>query len=136
MIELYPEIRLLHIVAALTSGAFFLLRGVTVQTGGQWAMAAPVRFLSYGIDTVLLAAAVLLVIILPASVYGNGWLPVKLVLLVIYIVLGTFALKRGRTARVRLICFISALLVFACMYAIARMHHPLGPFLVTREWLS
>ncbi|MEJ2299673.1 MAG: SirB2 family protein, partial [Woeseiaceae bacterium] len=58
--------------------------------------------------------------------FGNGWLWAKLGLLLVYVGLGTYALKRGRTPRVRLACFIAALLVYAGMYTIARAHHPLG----------
>lgn len=136
MYEYYPEIRIVHIVAVVSSGALFLLRGIAVQAGKRWAMAPPLRYLSYGIDTVLLTAALVLVGILPTATYGNGWLTVKVALLVVYIVLGTFALKRGRTARVRLVCFVAAVLVFACMFAIARTHQPLGPWLLIKGWLT
>ena len=56
MIEFYPEIRTVHIAAVLASGSLFLMRGVALQAGarGRWAMAAPMRYLTYGIDTVLL----------------------------------------------------------------------------------
>jgi uncharacterized membrane protein SirB2 len=47
-------------------------------------------------------------------------------LLVVYIVLGSFALKRARDARLRLVCFLAALLSFAAIIAIARTHDPLG----------
>lgn len=76
--------------------------------------------------TGLLTAAMLLLTILPAALYANGWLAVKIVLLVVYVVLGVFALRRGRTWRVRAVCYAAALLSFAQMYFIARMHHPLG----------
>ena len=62
-------------------------------------MAAPLRYLSYSIDTVLLTAALMLLTILPGAMFANGWLATKLVLLVAYVVLGSFALKRGRTPR-------------------------------------
>ena len=136
MLEYYPDIRLLHIAAVLVSGSLFLVRGAAVQAGGQWAMAAPARYLSYGVDTVLLTAALMLLAVLPSAVYANGWLTTKIALLVTYILLGTFALKRGRTARVRLTCFVAALLVYLCMFAIARAHHPLGPLMIIRDWLS
>jgi uncharacterized membrane protein SirB2 len=128
MIEFYPEIKWLHVAAVIASGSLFLLRGVAVQAQAHWPMAAPVRYLSYGIDTVLLAAAVMLVAILPAVLYANGWLTVKLVLLAVYIGLGTFALKRGRTPGVRLASFVGALAVYGSIIAVARTHHPLGPF--------
>jgi uncharacterized membrane protein SirB2 len=126
VIEFYPQIKLVHVAAVLASGGLFLLRGLVIQAGQRWAMAAPVRFLSYGIDIVLLSAALMLVAVLPSAVFANGWLWAKLGLLVGYIGLGTFALKRGRTPRVRRACFIAALLVFGAMYTIARAHHPLG----------
>ena len=128
MIEFYPQIRMVHIVAVLLSGAVFLLRGSGVLAGARWPMALPVRLASYTIDTVLLTAALMLVAVLPSAVFANGWLATKLVLLVVYIGLGTFALKRGRTPRARAVCFVLALAVFGCMLAIARAHHPLGPF--------
>ena len=125
----YPEIWAVHVVAVLASGSLFLLRGLVLQGGtrGQWAMAAPLRYLSYGIDTVLLGAALMLLAIVPGAIYANGWLAAKLTLLAAYIGLGTFALKRGRTRRVRLVCFVAALATYGLMLAIARTHDPLGP---------
>jgi len=129
MIEFYPQIKLVHVAAVVASGSLFLLRGLVLQAGarGRWAMSAPLRYLSYSVDTVLLTAALMLLTILPAAIYANGWLAVKLVLLVVYIGLGTFALKRGRTRRTRLACFVAALAVYGAMLAIARTHDPLGP---------
>ena len=129
MLEFYPQIKALHVAAAIASGLLFLLRGLVLQAGarGRWAMVAPARYLSYSIDTVLLAAALVLLAILPAAVFANGWLTVKLLLLVAYIILGTFALKRGRTRGTRLACFTGALAVYASMLAVARTHDPLGP---------
>jgi uncharacterized membrane protein SirB2 len=127
MIEFYPQIKFVHIAAVLASGALFLLRGLAVQRSARWPMAAPVRWLSYGVDTVLLAAAIMLLAILPGAVYANGWLTTKLTLLVVYIVLGTLALKRGRTRGVKLAAFLAALAVYGSIIAIARLHHPLGP---------
>ena len=127
MIEFYAQIKWVHIAAVLASGSVFLLRGLMVQAGRpQFAMAAPVRFLSYSIDTVLLTAALMLVTILPGAMFANGWLTVKLVLVVVYVVLGTLALKRGRTPRMRTTCYVLALLVFGFVLSIARAHQPLG----------
>lgn len=136
MIEFYPQIKLLHVAAVIASGGLFLLRGVAVQGGAGWAMLAPVRYLSYGIDIVLLSAALMLVAVLPAAVFANGWLWCKLALLAVYVALGTFALKRGRTPAVRRSCFGAALLVYGTMFAIARAHHPLGALQYIAAWLA
>jgi uncharacterized membrane protein SirB2 len=54
-------------------------------------------------------------------------------LLLFYIVLGSFALRRGRTARTRALCFAAAIATYAAMLGIARAHHPLGWL---APWLS
>jgi uncharacterized membrane protein SirB2 len=126
VIEFYPQVRAVHISAVLASGALFALRGAGVLGGMRWPLAAPLRYLSYAIDMVLLTAALMLVAMLPAAVFANHWLTAKLALLVIYVVLGSFALKRGRNARVRAICFGSAIVVYAFILGIARTHQPLG----------
>lgn len=126
MIEFYPQVRAVHIGAVLASGALFALRGAGVLGGMRWPQAAPLRYLSYSIDTALLTAALMLVAMLPAAVFANHWLTVKLVLVVTYVVLGSFALKRGRSARVRAVCFGAAVAVYAAIFGIARAHQPLG----------
>ena len=126
MIEFYPQILAVHIGAVIASGTLFALRGAGVLSGARWAMAAPMRYLSYSIDTVLLTAALMLIAVLPAAVFANHWLTVKLTLLVLYIALGSLALKRAPTGRARALCFAAALGVYAAMFGIARTHHPLG----------
>jgi uncharacterized membrane protein SirB2 len=53
----------------------------------------------------------------------------KVALLVVYVVLGSIALKRGRNRRIRLAAFVAALLTVAFLVTVARAHHPLGLFL-------
>lgn len=126
MLEFYPQIKSVHIAAVMASGLLFLLRGTAVQIGATWAMAAPLRYLSYSIDTVLLTAALMLATILHQYPFVQGWLTAKVLLLVCYVVLGSFALKRGRSRAVRTACWIAALLVYLYIVSIARTHDPLG----------
>jgi uncharacterized membrane protein SirB2 len=126
MIEFYPQIRLLHITCVVLSGALFFVRGTGVLAGARWPMRLSVRLASYSIDTVLLTAALMLVTMLPGAVFANGWLTMKLVLLVVYVVLGSLALKRAHTPRARRLCFISAAATYLFMFSIARAHDPLG----------
>lgn len=128
MIEFYPEIKWVHIAAVSASGLLFFLRGLAAQFGASWAMAAPLRYLSYTIDTVLLTAALMLATILHQYPFVHAWLTVKVLLLVLYIVLGTIALKRGRTAAARRSAFVAACTVFLFIVSVARAHQPLGIF--------
>ena len=105
MIEFYPQIKAMHIAMVIASGFLFALRGAGVLAGMRWPMRLPVKL---------------------HAMFANGWLAAKLVLLVVYIGLGTFALKRGRTPRTRAVTYVAALCVFAFIVSIARAHHPLG----------
>ena len=126
MIDLYPQVRLAHIGLVLVSGILFAARGVGVLAGAQWSMVPAVRRLSYTIDTALLSAALWLLYILDINPFVVPWLSTKIALLLVYIVLGTLALKRARSTRVRLLCFVAALLCFGFMLTVARAHQPLG----------
>jgi uncharacterized membrane protein SirB2 len=130
MIEFYPQIKWVHVAAVICSGLLFALRGGAQILGARWTMAAPLRFLSYGIDTALLTAALMLATILHQYPFVHAWLTVKVLLLVVYIVLGTFALKRGRTAGVRIACYLSALAVYLFIASVARLHDPRGIFAI------
>ena len=127
MFEFYPQIKAVHIACVLLSGALFALRGLLVQVGragaAHW---APLRYLSYTIDTTLLTAALMLLTLLPGTYFANGWLTVKLVLVVGYVVLGSLALRRARTPGARRIFLAAALAVYVFILGIACMHHPLG----------
>jgi uncharacterized membrane protein SirB2 len=124
--EFYAEIRSVHIAAALASGTLFFLRGAVLFSGRQWALAAPVRYLAMGIDTVLLAAAVALTTIVRQYPLVDAWLTAKVALLVLYIGLGLVAFWKGRSRGVRVCAWAAALVVFAAIYSVARAHHPLG----------
>ncbi len=126
MLDYYPLIKAVHVGAAALSGTLFTLRGIARLAGAGWPLAAPVRYLSYAIDSVLLAAALALLALLPGAVFANHWLTSKLVLLVAYIALGIIALRRARCARMRITSFVLALLAFTLMVGIALAHHPLG----------
>src|SRR5512147_1807877 len=109
MLEFYPDIRWVHICAVIASGSLFALRGAGVLAGARWPMWAPLRFLTYTIDTVLLTAALMLTTILQQYPLVQAWLTVQVLLLAVYIVLGTFALKRARTRGSRALCYAAAL---------------------------
>ena len=81
---------------------------------------------SVAIDVCLMAAGIGLWTMLSLHPAQQPWLGVKLVLLLVYIVLGSLALKRARGRRARFVCYVAALAVYGGMVSIARSHHPLG----------
>lgn len=126
MDEFYLQIRTVHIASVMASGTLFFVRGIAFNLfGWRWALALPLRYLSWTVDTVLLTAALMLMTIIHQYPVVNGWLTVKVLLLVPYIVLGYMAL-RGSSRKVRLASLAGATLTFLYIYSVARAHHPLG----------
>lgn len=89
-------------------------------------MAKPWRMTSYGIDTALLVAGVMLWAVLSLNPSSSPWLGAKLMLLVLYIVLGSLALKRARSLEVRAASYVAAVVVYLFMVSVALARHPLG----------
>ncbi len=126
LIDFYASIKHAHVTLVTLSGALFAVRGAAVMAQRDWALRRPWRLLSYGIDTLLLAAGITLWSLLALNPVRSPWLGTKLLLLVLYIALGSWALKRGRSAAVRRLSFGAALIVYLFMATVALRHHPLG----------
>lgn len=129
MIAYYLQIKHAHIALALASGGLFALRGLLVLAGRQrWARQPALRYLSYTIDTLLLTAALMLLVVLQLNPVTTPWLVVKLLVLVLYIVLGYLAIGGTRPRGKRALLYLAALASFGFVYSVARTHHPLGVF--------
>jgi uncharacterized membrane protein SirB2 len=128
MAEYYFGLRHAHIGLALLSVSLFVLRGSLMLAQSPRANAAALRYTSYGIDTLLLTAALMLMSVTRQFPFATGWLTMKVALLAVYVVLGSVALQRGRTRRTRALAFVAALLTVAFVVSVARAHHPLGVF--------
>ncbi len=125
----YSYVLLVHIGAVIMSGGLFFSRGLAALLGAGWPRARLVRTLSYAVDTVLLAAALTLVFILPKQVFANHWLSLKLVCVAGYIVLGIAAMRPSMPKSWRWLAFVAGEGLFINIIGIAVTHNPLG-------WLS
>lgn len=122
---LYAALKVVHVGAVVLSGAGFVLRYVLSVTrprpAGAWVRVAP-----HVVDTVLLASALALAWVGGFHPFQVPWLEAKLYGLVLYILIGTTALKRGRTPQVRAVAFALALLTYGCIVSVALTKNPLG----------
>ena len=115
----YLTIKLLHITCVGLSGSLFVLRGFwmlrnTAMLDRRW-----VKVLPHVIDSALLASALTLATISRQYPIEQNWLTAKLVGLLVYIVLGAVALKRGKTRAGRTAAFIAAVTVFIYIISVA-----------------
>jgi uncharacterized membrane protein SirB2 len=124
----YLQILMIHVGCVIASGTLFFTRGCMMLAGLAAANHIALRRISVVIDTLLLAAAIALTTIIHQYPFVPAWPNVKVLLLVVYIMLGVFALRRGRTRRTRAACFGAAMLVFLFIVTVARTHSPLGAF--------
>ena len=128
MTEYYLVLRHVHIGCAIATIALFMLRGALMLADSPRLNGPVLRYLPHVVDTVLLTTALMLTTVIRQYPFSTGWLTAKVVLLVVYIVLGSIALKRGRTKAIRIAAFIAALATIGFLVSVARVHHPLGLF--------
>jgi len=122
----FATIRLVHVTCVALSGSLFCVRGLMRIAAMPATNHRLLRLTSYAIDTTLLIAAVLLTLILHQYPFTDAWLTTKLLLLAVYIALGTYALKRARTPSGRSVALFCALLTFAYIIGVAITHQPAG----------
>ncbi|NMM38215.1 MAG: SirB2 family protein [Glaciimonas sp.] len=115
----YLALKHFHITCAALSGGLFLLRGFWMLVDSSILQRRWVRIAPHVIDTLLLTSALVMVFWSGQYPFVQNWLTAKVIALVVYIGLGTVALKRGKTKAVRVAAFISALLVFAYIVGVA-----------------
>ncbi len=130
LLDLYPQIRLAHIGFVAASGTLFTARAISTVAGARWSASKAARRASWLIDTGLLVAALLLLYVLQLNPFVVPWLAAKILLLFVYVGLGTMALRRARSHASRIAWSIAALACFAMIVSIARAHDPLGPLRV------
>ena len=115
----YTWLKYLHIACVALSGTGFVLRGAWMMRDSPMLARRWVRVAPHVVDTVLLASAIALAVMIRQYPLEQAWLSAKVLGLIAYIVLGTIALKLGRTRAVRITAFWGALLVFAYIVAVA-----------------
>lgn len=121
----YALLKAVHVGCAAISLSGFLLRFALMLRESRWLATRLARTLPHVVDTVLLASALAMAWRIGAV---PGWLAAKIVALLAYIVLGSIALKRGRTKVARSLAGCVALLTFAYIVSVALSKSALGPF--------
>lgn len=121
----YFLIKHIHMTAAGLSILLFIIRAYWSVTESDALQKRWVKTLPHVIDTVLLTAGIIL-----AAMIGpeQPWILAKIVLLLVYIGVGTVAIKRGKTPRQRAIAALVAIAIFAYIVGIAVRHNPLSWF--------
>jgi uncharacterized membrane protein SirB2 len=121
----YFAVKHVHMTCAALSGSFFALRGIWMMLDSTLLQQRWVKIAPHIIDTVLLASALTMVVWSGQYPFVQPWLTAKLLALLLYIVLGTIALKRGKTRSVRVAAYFGALATFGYIVTVALSRHAL-----------
>jgi uncharacterized membrane protein SirB2 len=113
-----------HVGTVIASFSLFFLRGLWMMYAPQRLRWRWVRIVPHVIDTVLLASAIALAVLTAQYPLSQPWLTAKICGLILYILLGTLAIKRGKTRRQRIVCWFGALAVFGYIVAVAVTRDP------------
>ncbi len=119
----YVLLKHLHVTSVVLSISLFLLRGLWMLADSDRLRRRWVRIVPHVIDTVLLASAIGMLLILRLNPLVLDWLSAKIVALVVYIALGMIALKHG-SRPVRIGAWLGALATFAYIVAVAYTKQP------------
>jgi uncharacterized membrane protein SirB2 len=117
-------LKVVHVGSALLSITGFVLRGVWMLQGSPLLKARATRILPHVVDTLLLGSAIALALRISQYPFVHAWLTAKVLALLVYIVLGSIALKYGRSRRVRALSYGMALGVFLYIVAVAIARNP------------
>ena len=120
----YLAVKHAHLTFAALSFAGFLLRAWWMWRDSLLLQHRLTRTIPHVNDSLLLAAGAWLAFLLHQYPGNSPWLTAKLAALILYIVLGSIALKRGKTRRIRALALSGSVLVFAYIAAVALTRNP------------
>lgn len=115
----YLILKFTHIATAFVSIVGFIIRGIWMIQSSPILQQRWIKIVPHINDTVLLLSAIALVMVTSQYPGPTTWVNAKIAALLIYIILGTVALKRGKTKFIRIISGFLALLMFAYIVLVA-----------------
>jgi len=124
----YLLLKQVHVACAILGIAGFIGRGVLMLRESPLLGARFMRVAPHVVDSVLLASAIALAWMSGQYPFAQGWLTAKVLALAAYIVLGTIALKRGRSPAARRCAFTLALATVLYIVSVALTRDPWGYF--------
>jgi uncharacterized membrane protein SirB2 len=115
----YLLIKTIHMSAAALSISGFIIRGLLLYIDIDYRRHRLTHTLPHVIDTVLLGSAIYLAVSSAQYPVQQAWLSAKLIGLLVYIVLGLWALKWARSGTERVAAMIISVLCFAYIVTVA-----------------
>ena len=122
-------LKYIHISTIVISLCLFVGRGGWIYVLKKQLTARWLKILPHLNDTILLVTGITLAIQTQQYPLVQGWLTVKIICLLAYIVLGMLAMKWFAATRPGLISWFGAIAVFIFMISVAITRNPAGLFI-------
>ena len=117
--SVYLTLGLLHVIFAAVTLSGFVVRGYWMIMESDWLDRRATRIASLIIDTLFLATGIRMLVTISLNPFSQPWLMAKFAGLMLYVLLGTMAIKRGSSRVVRIAAFIAALATFAYIVGVS-----------------
>jgi uncharacterized membrane protein SirB2 len=124
----YSALRTLHLICVSLSICGFFLRGLLMLRDSPLLQHRMTRTLPHLNDTILLLAGISLMVWSGQYPWVSPWLAAKIAGLLLYILVGAFALRFGKTKRSRTAAWYAAIMIFSWMVSVAQLRTPAGFF--------
>jgi uncharacterized membrane protein SirB2 len=121
-------LKTIHVTCVLLSFTGFFIRGVWMIAESSKLQLSLVKIAPHIVDTLLLASALVLAFQMQLSPLQQPWLMTKIIALLIYIGIGSVALKAGRPKRQKISAWLLGLVMFAFIGSVALTKSSLGWF--------
>lgn len=115
----YEILKTIHVSCVIISGVLFSYRFVMLNLYPDRTLAKPLKVLPHVNDTVLLTAAIGMLIVVKINPLETPWLLAKIVALLVYVVLGAICLRAKPGSPRQMMFFVAAAATFAYIVWIA-----------------
>ena len=119
-------LKYIHILSVAASFALFFIRGIWLMQSYPPAQERWVKILPHVVDGLLVASALGMLAMVPATADYKAWMTIKLVLIGVYVFLVVFVIRLARARWQRFAAWLLALLVFLFVTSIAVLRNPMG----------
>lgn len=125
---MYLTVKTIHMTCALISITGFLFRAYLMLIESKWQKHSLVLVLPHVIDTVFLLSGATMAFMVNFGFFSQLWLTTKVSLLMVYLLFVGLTLNRGKTRRIRIVCFFLAVATFIYIVGVAVQKSPASWF--------
>ena len=121
---MYGLLKSIHVICAAVTISGFVLRGFWMLVDSPLLAHKVTRIAPHIVDTLFLLSGIFMLVIAAMNPFAQPWLLAKFIALIAYILLGTVAIRRGRTKNIRAVAFVAAIAVFGYVIGVGMARSP------------